>query len=127
MIFTNFCLADLRPGEASRSAVLCHPSPRSADWKRLYTAALFETDKSKIAGKIAEVQAAIVTRRRLSMTTGTADLQERRVLDTALLSLQALANFLAISPDFIPQVRSATRAAEQTQVEDTKARQTQAA
>ena len=99
----------------------------TADWKGLYRAALFETDKSKIARKIAEAQAAIVARRRLSMTTGAADIQERRILDTALLSLQALANCMAISPEFISQVRTATLEAEQTQIAESKAGHIQAA
>jgi len=65
-------------------------------WKELYIAALFETDKSKMPRKIAEAQIAIINRRRKAMS-GTSDTKERQALDTALLSLQALANCLAIT------------------------------
>jgi hypothetical protein len=36
----------------------------SGNWKDLYTAALFETDKTKLAQKIAAAQIAIAARRR---------------------------------------------------------------
>jgi hypothetical protein len=65
-------------------------------WKDLYIAALFESDKSKLPRKIAEAQIAIVDRRRKVLSAG-ADTAERQALDTALLSLQALANCLAIT------------------------------
>jgi hypothetical protein len=71
-------------------------------WKDLYIAALFETDKNRLFEKIAEAQTAIVAPRRELYMSGQdvseSGAQERRVLDTALLSLQALANCLAIKP-----------------------------
>lgn len=65
-------------------------------WKDLYIAALFESDKSKLPRKIADAQIAIVDRRRKVLATAS-DTSERQALDTALLSLQALANCLAIT------------------------------
>jgi hypothetical protein len=65
------------------------------NWKELYIAALFESDKSKLAAKITQAEVAIVARRRKSMMPG-GDMQERNVLDAALLSLQALANCLLL-------------------------------
>jgi hypothetical protein len=64
-----------------------------ANWKELYIAALFESDKAKLAAKITRAEVAIVARRRKSMMPG-GDMQERNVLDAALLSLQALASCL---------------------------------
>ena len=65
------------------------------NWKELYIAALFESDKSKLAAKITQAEVAIVARRRKSMMPG-GDMQERNVLDAALLSLQALASCLLL-------------------------------
>lgn len=64
---------------------------RLSHWKDLYIAALFETDKAKLPERIREAEVAIVTLRQKSMRAGV-DSQERRVLDSALLSLQALAS-----------------------------------
>jgi hypothetical protein len=73
--------------------------PSDEHWKQLYVAALLEKDKSKRTRKIAEAQAAIVAQRQKSLVQGTdmreTDMRERQVLDTALLSLQALANCLS--------------------------------
>jgi hypothetical protein len=77
------------------------------DWKELYIAALFENDKTMVATKIAEAQRAIVARRRKSLTSGT-NPKERQALDTALLSLQALANCLATTPSLAAEVRAAS-------------------
>jgi hypothetical protein len=61
----------------------------SGNWKDMYTAALFETDKTKLAQKIAAAQIAIAARRREILVLGT-DSEERRILDNAAFSLQAL-------------------------------------
>jgi hypothetical protein len=66
-------------------------------WKDLYIAALFENDKPKIAGRIAEAQAAILARRR-KLTVSVADVRERHSLDNALFSLEALRTCLSILP-----------------------------
>lgn len=75
-------------------------------WKELYIAALFENDKSKMPRKIADAQMAILTRRRKAMSS-VSDVKERQALDTALLSLQALANCLAITPRPTASIRDA--------------------
>ena len=74
---------------------------RQDSWRDLYTAALFESDKKRLAERIAEAQLAILARRQeifMLGDDGSDDPKERQVLDTALLSLQALANCLAITP-----------------------------
>ena len=60
----------------------------SGNWKELYIAALFEDEKTRLAEKIATAQIAIAARRR-EVVLGT-DSEERRILDNAAFSLQAL-------------------------------------
>ena len=72
-------------------------------WRKLYLAALFENDNSKLARKIAEAQVAIVAQRKDSLMS---DPKDRQVLDTALLCLQALANCSAITPSLIAEIRT---------------------
>jgi class 3 adenylate cyclase len=66
-------------------------------WKALYVAALFENDKPRVAQRIAEAQAAILSRRR-ELTISAADVRERHALDNALFSLAALRTCLSILP-----------------------------
>ncbi|HTA22974.1 MAG TPA: hypothetical protein VK763_05530 [Terriglobales bacterium] len=74
------------------------PSPRElCGWKALYIAALFENDKPKIAGRIAEAHSAIQARRR-ELTLSPNDVRERHALDNALFSLEALRTCLSILP-----------------------------
>jgi hypothetical protein len=74
------------------------------DWKDLYMVALFERDKTKLAGKIAAAQTEIkMLRRKLSRANNLGIDQvdyrnERQALDNALFSLQALANCLLSTP-----------------------------
>jgi hypothetical protein len=104
---------DLRHGGTMTSSSVPTESSK-VGWKELYTSALFETDKSKMAGKIIEAQTAILIRRRELMKVG-ADIRERQGLDTALLSLQALANCLELTPGFMPAVRTASLEAQKAQ------------
>jgi len=60
------------------------------DWKDLYIAALFEHDKNVLPERIAAAQAAIAARKQ-ELLTSENNADERRVLDNAAFSLQALA------------------------------------
>jgi hypothetical protein len=71
-------------------------SERNQNWKELYIAALFESDKTIIPEKISEAQRAIRLRRRQLLEKPGCDAQERQALDNALFSLQALRACLAI-------------------------------
>jgi hypothetical protein len=62
---------------------------------------LFESDKSKIAHRIAEAQLEIATQIRKLFIAG--DTEERQALDNALFSLQALRTCLSISLPPIPR------------------------
>lgn len=67
-----------------------------ADWRRLYRAALFEADGSKLAGRIAEARSAVVLRARELFNDGGGNFEEEQDLDDALYALQALYNCLVM-------------------------------
>lgn len=67
----------------------------TSDWKDLYVAALFENDKTRLAQRIAAAQIAIAARRH-QVVSGN-DFEERRVLDNAAFSLQALAQCFSLA------------------------------
>jgi hypothetical protein len=76
------------------------PTPKESNnlgWRELYIAALFESDRVKLAERIATAQAAVAIRRRQLFSSGN-DAQERKLLDNALFSLHALATSLAVKP-----------------------------
>lgn len=74
---------------------------KSEDWKELYLAALHESDKIKLAKRIAQAQIAIEAERK-KLFISARDIRdithERRVLDNASFCLQALASCMAIPP-----------------------------
>ena len=74
---------------------------KSDDWKELYLAALYESDKIKLAKRIAQAQIAIAAERKKLFISARAirDIaHERQVLDNASFCLQALASCMAIPP-----------------------------
>ena len=62
----------------------------SNNWKELYRAALFETDKNRMAERIANAEWALALRARELFHTGREHLQERQAVDAAIYALQAL-------------------------------------
>ncbi len=66
------------------------PSPVSHSWRELYTAALFETDNNRLAGRIADAEKAIVARARELFSAGSDTIEEDQALDDALYALRAL-------------------------------------
>ena len=69
----------------------CHPMDTA--WRGLYTAALFETDKSRLPSRIAQAEAEIVNRvRELFSAQGRESVDERNALDRALSMLRALSS-----------------------------------
>ena len=66
------------------------PLPPSLAWHALYQAALFETDRSKIADRIAEAERAILARVKELFVVETDHIDEDQVLDDALYALRAL-------------------------------------
>lgn len=65
-------------------------SPMSRSWRALYTAALFETDNNRLAGRIADAEKAIVARARELFAAGADTIEEDQALDDALYALKAL-------------------------------------
>jgi hypothetical protein len=64
------------------------------NWRELYTAALFETEKDRIPTRIAAAEKAIVARARELFAGGGDTIEEDQALDDALYALRALQNCL---------------------------------
>jgi hypothetical protein len=71
-------------------------SPMSRGWRELYTAALFETDNNRLAGRIADAEKAIVARARELFAAGADTIEEDQALDDALYALKALQSCLEL-------------------------------
>ncbi|MHB8217926.1 MAG: hypothetical protein ACYDDS_17780 [Candidatus Sulfotelmatobacter sp.] len=63
-------------------------------WRELYSAALFETDESRIPNRIVDAEKAIVARARELFSAGGDSIEEDQALDDALYALRALQNCL---------------------------------
>ena len=72
------------------------PNPRLGHWRELYTAALFETDRSQIPARIADAEQAIVARARELFSAGNDTIEEDQALDDALYALRALQSCLQL-------------------------------
>jgi hypothetical protein len=68
----------------------------SQSWRELYSAALFETDKSRIPDRIAHAEKAIVNRARELFAAGADTIEEDQALDDALYALKALQSCLDV-------------------------------
>jgi len=64
------------------------------NWRELYKAALFETDASKLAGRIEEARKAIVARSRELFANSPDYEGESEAIENTLYALQALENCL---------------------------------
>ena len=64
------------------------------NWRRLYEAALFESDSSKLASRIEEARSALVLRSRVELATTSNCEGEAEAIEDALYALQALESCL---------------------------------
>ncbi len=71
-------------------------SPQLENWRDLYTAALFETDRYRIPERIADAEHAIVARARQLFLAGNDTIEEDQALDDALYALRALRSCLQL-------------------------------
>ena len=69
------------------------PNP-SRNWRELYTAALFETEKERVPSRIADAEQAILVRARELFSNGYDTVEEDQALDDALYALRALQSCL---------------------------------
>jgi len=69
---------------------------RLGHWRDLYTAALFETDRSQLPARIADAEQAIVARARELFCAGNDSIEEDQALDDALYALRALQSCLQL-------------------------------
>ena len=74
-----------------------NPSDSSLAWHSLYQAALFESDREKIAGRIDAAEKAILDRVKQLFVLKSDHIEEDQVLDDALYALRALRN--CVVPD----------------------------
>ena len=70
--------------------------PRLGNWRELYTAALFETDRERLPARIADAEHAIVARARELFSAGNDTIEEDQALDDALYALRALQSCLQL-------------------------------
>jgi hypothetical protein len=70
------------------------PKALSRNWRELYTAALFETDKERVPARIADAEKAILVRARELFAAGSDTIEEDQALDDALYALRALQSCL---------------------------------
>jgi len=61
-----------------------------SDWHCLYQAALFETDRQKLPGRISEAEKAVLSRIRELFNENGDHIEEDLILDDALYALRAL-------------------------------------
>jgi hypothetical protein len=64
------------------------PSLSKLDWRTLYRAAIFETNKSIVPQRVSEAEEAVLCRRR-EMFYGSGSLEEKDALENALYALRA--------------------------------------
>ena len=78
------------------SAIPIHPSGQEmSEWRSLYLTALFETDKTRLPGRIYRAQRALVRRER-ELFTAVNDPAEKTAVNNALHALHALRRCLGL-------------------------------
>ncbi|HZT35373.1 MAG TPA: hypothetical protein VFA15_05610 [Nitrososphaera sp.] len=65
-------------------------SPDKGHWRELYKVALYEVDKDKISGRIAQAEKAVVLRARELFCAPGDDSEEAEALDDVMYALHAL-------------------------------------
>ncbi len=71
-------------------------SDHAPNWRELYQAALFETDRQKVAARIALAESALVARGRELFCASDKEIAEQRAINNALNALHALQTCLGI-------------------------------
>ena len=68
-------------------------------WRQFYKAALFELDASKVSGRIAEAETALVTRAHELFNAAGDNIEEEQAVDDAMYALHALRSALKGRPN----------------------------
>ena len=74
-------------------------SPYKSAWAQFYKAALFESDSDKVSDRIAEAEAALVTRARELFHSAGDNIEEEQAVDDAMYALHALRSALKCRPN----------------------------
>ena len=77
------------------------------EWKRLYTAALFEVDAAKLPERITQAETALVLRARELFHAPGDNIEEAEALDDAMYALQALRSTYQCPRPAVESVRAA--------------------
>jgi hypothetical protein len=67
------------------------------DWRELYTAALFETDKQKLPARMNEAERRLIQRSRELFAMPGDNIEEKHAVDDALYALRALRSCLKLN------------------------------
>jgi hypothetical protein len=84
------CESDGRDSEKSGSNAQVIALPKGSDWRELYQAALIERDGHELLQRILEAQISLNLRARELFHAKSEQMEERRSVDAAMHSLQAL-------------------------------------
>ena len=71
--------------------------PYQGVWRQFYKAALFELDASKVSGRIAEAETALVTRSRELFHAPGDNIEEEQAVDDAMYALHAFRRALKVA------------------------------
>ena len=74
-------------------------SPYTRVWAQFYKAALFELDANRVSDRIAEAEAALVTRARELFDSAGGNIEEEQAVDDAMYALHALRSALKCWPN----------------------------
>jgi hypothetical protein len=74
-------------------------SPHKRVWAQFYKAALFELDANKVSGRIAEAEAALVTRAHELFHSAGDNIEEEQAVDDAMYAMHALRSALKCRPN----------------------------
>jgi hypothetical protein len=75
---------------------MCTKTSTATHWKKLYSAALVESDRTKMLPLIVHAESAIVLRARVLFDSRTDNFEEKQALDSALSTLHLLKNCLTM-------------------------------
>lgn len=81
----------------------CNASGAAMDWRHLYQAALFETDRRQVPQRIDEAERAILARVKELFAVTSDHIEEDVMLDDALYGLRALRSCVMLQSDVPPQ------------------------
>lgn len=90
--------ASFNPSQSAKISAPC-VSKSAHNWRELYVAALFETDKLKLPSRLAEAERAAILRARELFVMSDNNGEEGKAVDKGLYALRALSDCLKLRTD----------------------------